>query len=58
MESSLNSVYYFFSYSKFSLENIMKRTVTLLLEIIPQELANEKIFGSSLFSVGNPNGIY
>lgn len=44
MESSLNSVYYFFSYSKFSLENIMKRTVTLLLEIIPQELENEKIF--------------
>jgi len=44
MNSSLNSVYYFFSYSKFSLEGIMKRTVTLLLNIIPQELKEEKIF--------------
>jgi hypothetical protein len=44
MESSLNSVYYFFSYSKFNLESMMKRTVTLLLKIIPQELEDEKIF--------------
>jgi hypothetical protein len=44
MDNSLNSVYYFFSYSKFNLEGIMKRTVTLILNIIPQELENEKIF--------------
>lgn len=44
MDNSLTSVYYFFSYSKWSLENMIRRTVTLLLGIIPQELKKEKIF--------------
>lgn len=44
MNSSLNSLYYFFSYSKWSLEKMMKRTVSLLLDIIPEKLKDEKVF--------------
>ncbi|MCK8828056.1 transposase [Natroniella acetigena] len=44
MNSSLNSLYYFFSYSKWSLGKMMKRTVSLLLDIIPEELRDEKVF--------------
>nr|WP_282706857.1 transposase [Natroniella acetigena] len=43
MNSSLNSLYYFFSYSKWSLEKMMKRTVSLLLDIIPEELKDKKV---------------
>ena len=44
INSSLNSLYYFFSYSKWSLESMMKRTVNLTLNIIPKELKGEKVF--------------
>ncbi|MCK8827400.1 transposase [Natroniella acetigena] len=44
MNSSLNSLYYFFSYSKWSLESMMKRTVNLTLNIIPEELKSKKVF--------------
>ena len=42
--SCLNSLYYFLSYSSWSLDDLMKKTTEIALSLIPENLQDEKIY--------------
>ncbi|SHK59111.1 hypothetical protein SAMN02745883_02410 [Caminicella sporogenes DSM 14501] len=41
---ALNSIYYFLSYSNFSIDELMQATVKIILSLIPENLINAEIF--------------
>jgi len=43
-KDSLNSLYYFLSYSSWNLNNLMIKTTEIALSLIPENLADEKIY--------------
>ncbi|TDP27022.1 hypothetical protein C8C79_1011, partial [Halanaerobium congolense] len=43
-KDSLNSLYYFLSYSSWNLNDLMIKTTEIALSLIPENLADEKIY--------------
>lgn len=41
---ALNSIYYFLSYSNFSIDELMKTTAKIILSLIPEDLMEAEIF--------------